>query len=151
MTRRVLVPLDFSEFSDRALQVARDLSDESTELLLLHVYEPPRLSRPDLMIWGELDGEMMPLAKIVKEEAKEKLDALVEDLSPRTSARLRPLVEEGRASNTIIDVARREGCDMIVLGSHGRSGFKRLVLGSVAEAVVRGASCPVLTVPPSER
>ncbi len=148
MTKRILVPLDFSEFSQRALERALRLADPSTEICLLHVYEPPRLSRPDLIAWGEIDGQMMPLAEIVQREAKQKLDDLIEELAQDTPMPIRALVEEGRVSSTIVEVSEREGCDMIVIGTHGRSGFRRFVLGSVAEAVVRTAGCPVLTVPP---
>ena len=148
MAKRILVPVDFSEFSPLALARALEHATESTEILLLHVYEPPHLGRPDHTMWVKVAGEMMPLADLVKSEAKEKLDALVEEYTPQTQAKIVPRLLEGRAAATIAETAQMEGCDMIVLATHGRSGFKRLVLGSVAEAVVRRAECPVLTVPP---
>jgi nucleotide-binding universal stress UspA family protein len=92
---------------------------------------------------------MVPLAQLVKEEATAKLSKLVEETASRTGVRAVAEVEEGRAVSTIVDAAKRHGCDLIVLGTHGRAGLGRMVLGSVTEAVVRTAKCPVLTVPPS--
>jgi hypothetical protein len=56
---------------------------------------------------------------------------------------------DGEAAEEILAAARLQACDLIVMGTHGRSGFSRLLMGSVAEAVVRGASCPVMTIKPS--
>jgi nucleotide-binding universal stress UspA family protein len=148
--QRILVPIDFSEFSSQVLDKALSLAGEGAEVLLLHVYEPPRLARPDLVAWGEFEGKMMSLSQIVREEAKQKLDKLVDVTKSRTKARLRAEIAEGRAATEIVECAEREGSDVIVLGTHGREGYRRLVLGSVAEAVVRRAHCSVLTVPGQE-
>jgi nucleotide-binding universal stress UspA family protein len=125
MAKRILVPIDFSDFSLRALEFALELrpeaAGETTEFILLHVYEPPRLGRPDLTTWTEVEGRMVPLAQLVKEEATAKLSKLVEETASRTGVRAVAEVEEGRAVSTIVDAAKRHGCDLIVLGTHGRA------------------------------
>jgi nucleotide-binding universal stress UspA family protein len=74
--------------------------------------------------------------------------------APDAQVRVEHRLEEGDAATQILQVAQETGCDLIVLGTHGRTGHGRLMMGSVAEQVLRTASCPVLTVrtpfPPSE-
>ena len=139
---RIVCPVDFSESSRRALERAAVLAGwYEAELVALHV--------------APLPPAMFPLAPGVSQAALEPFDveAMTRELRTFTAEvaarrpRLKLIVRAGAAAPVIPDVARELAADLLVLGTHGRSGFQRLMLGSVAEKVVRRASCPVLTVP----
>ena len=133
---RILVPTDFSRPSERALEYARDLANQfGASLHLLHVVNRPLLA------------EGLAAEAYVSERFES-------DMVRGTEARLRRLAPEavsadvvfGYPAKAIVEWASRSGADLIVMGSHGRAGVAHLMLGSVAEAVVRTARCPVLTV-----
>lgn len=134
---RVLCPIDFSVASGHAVRYARALaSGLGAELTLQHVYTPSAL--PDVIVTPsttELDR--------LKHEA---------NAFARSAGCSEPLpavaVDVGQAADEIIARAARDGTDLLVMGTHGVTGFKRFVLGSVAEKVLRQVRCPVLTVPP---
>jgi nucleotide-binding universal stress UspA family protein len=133
--RTVLHPTDFSDCSKAALRVARALArDLGARLIILHV--APRESNlgkipalTDLPACGEALGIMRELLE----------DS---DLKCDVETRLRI----GHAAAEILDAAEELQCDLIVVGAHGRTGPGRLLMGSVAEAVLRGARCPILMV-----
>jgi nucleotide-binding universal stress UspA family protein len=139
--RRILCPVDFSEFSRRALEYAAALSRlYEAELTVLHVGPlGPTVSgrerTPSQTALAPLDGE--PLAEELRSLFGETADH-------RPTPELRVL--SGPVVGTILDVAGEVNADLIVLGTHGRTGFERFVLGSVTEKIVRKAPCPVLTV-----
>jgi nucleotide-binding universal stress UspA family protein len=141
--RRILCPVDFSESSDRALAYAGALARwYDAQLTVLHVvpsFEP-------MQVRGGLGEPVRLLTPLPREqvlaEMSESLNLAA--LSPRAT----PLAEAGDPRSTIIDQALATKADLIVMGTHGRRGFKRLLLGSVTEAVLREAPGPVLTVPP---
>jgi nucleotide-binding universal stress UspA family protein len=147
--RRILVPTDFSAASDAALVFARDLAGQfGASLELLHVFEDPFLS-------GAFVGDgtvMMPadLRQALETAAREQLasrhTAHAGSL-PGSSAEL----VLGSAAKGIVERAAETHADLIVMGTHGRSGLGHLLIGSVAERVVRTARVPVLTVPDPER
>jgi universal stress protein A len=133
---RILVPTDFSRPSERALDYAHDLAQRfGASLHLLHVVNRPLL------------GEGLA-AEAYRSEKFES------DMVRGTESRLRKLAPDAAATDVvfgytakaIVDWASRVDADLIVMGSHGRTGMAHLMLGSVAEAVVRTAQCPVLTV-----
>lgn len=134
---RILVPVDMSEHSYRALDVARGLAagrDAAVEVL--HVVEDP--PRPDLYD-GPPGG-----AKVDRGRVRETLVARMGGEDGEVPVEVH--VDTGHTVSTIVDFAGREDVDMIVLASHGLTGLKRVLLGSVAERVIRRAPCPVLTV-----
>jgi universal stress protein A len=142
---RILVPTDFSEYSDAALDYARSLADTfGASLHLLHVFEDPYVTA------GAFSGETylaLPgdLRETMTADAKKQLAARL----PGTEASTRQATSEvlmGGAARTIVDYAAAEQIDLIVMGTHGRTGLLHLLIGSVAERVVRTAPCPVLTV-----
>ncbi len=135
---KVLVPLDFSDPSQQAIQYARRFAAPSqAELLLLYVIEP--VAYP-----AEL-GVVINLDADLAERALGELQKLRQQhLGDYPSARC--LVRSGVADAEIVNTARDEHADLIVIGTHGFSGLKHLLLGSTAERVVRDAPCPVLTV-----
>lgn len=129
--RKILVPVDFSAQSKAAVEYASAFArDSDAELLIVHV----------------MDRAIQSLQGINPVEALEGIDAALLDVKPTDDAiscSYRML--EGPPAETILKTAEEENVEMIVMGTHGRSGLRRLVMGSVAEAVVRTAKCPVLT------
>lgn len=138
--RRILVPLDFSLTSLQALRVAVPLGKQSgARLLLLYVVEP----NPYPM---SVEGAVlvMPDATVAR-NAKKQLPQVTRRLIPK-SVRVTALVARGRAADTIVKTAEQNGVDLIVLSTHGHTGWERLLIGSTAEGVVRQAKCPVFVV-----
>ena len=142
--QKILCPVDFSDLSLNALKVAVDLAAAfQTELHLLHVFEGydaislnPELAMSPMPDW-------LPKLRLL---CHEKLDALPSaELAARCPAIVRA-DREGPAIREILDYAAHEKIDLIVLATHGRTGLKHLLMGSVAENVVRSAKCPVLTI-----
>jgi nucleotide-binding universal stress UspA family protein len=137
----ILSPVDFSKGSDRAVEQAAILAKAlGANVELLHVYQLPALALPDGVMVGTTD-----FAAKLRSHAHEALDLHRERLAVDGVHASCQLIE-GSPLETILARAKESGASMIVLGTHGRSGFKRFALGSTAEAVVRHATVPVLTV-----
>ncbi len=136
--RSILCATDLSESSERALEMAAALArDGGGRLLVLHVAEPPPLVRR-----GEL-------ARVLQEPGgyRRELEDWLRRFRPADlEGRIDYRIEEGTPAEEILHRAEEGPCDLIVVGTHGRTGLGRLLLGSVAEQVVRRAPCPVLTV-----
>ena len=138
---KILLAIDESDFSQAAIQaVSAQARPQGTEVRILHVLEPPSLLLGREM--GANDPEFEAVWKALQDQAM----ALVE----KTEAKLRaagfsvsPALQEGDPKSKIIDVAKEWKADLIVLGSHGRKGLQRFLMGSVAESVVRHAECSV--------
>jgi nucleotide-binding universal stress UspA family protein len=140
--RRILVPTDFSEQSERAWATARRLARAvRAEIVLLHVLvETPLYSET------ALSGERVREAyDAVRTWAAERLDQWAATARAEGVA-VKPLLRTGVAHEEIVTIAREEGADLIAIGTHGRGGLDRLMLGSVCDRVIRLASCPVLAV-----
>ena len=134
MLKKILAPTDFSELSVRGVRYACELAkDVGAEVTILNVVTVDES--------GINKGEMG--------EHKQRLDEFVAKNVADVSANLRisKLVDAGQAYVAIIDCAENERIDLIVMSSHGRSGLSRMLIGSVTDKVLRGASCPVLVVP----
>lgn len=141
----ILCPIDLSELSLRPLAHAAALARwYKARLTVLHVvptFEPiPARS-------ASLDGLAHGLYTVSREEILAELRRAVDDAGAG-SLDVNLVAEAGDASRTIVDQTLKDSADLVVLGTHGRGGFERLILGSVAEKVLRRAPCPVLTVPP---
>ncbi len=142
--KKILSPMDFSEFSFEAMRGAWELAkDVGAELHLLHVVVPHSNFVPLLLTKDAESGREMAREAGLMQEAEEELARIKRDQlenSPKvlTSAVVGPPVPK------IIDYADREAIDLILLSSHGRTGFNRMLMGSVAEKLVRGAPCSVL-------
>jgi nucleotide-binding universal stress UspA family protein len=139
--RKILVPVDFSAHSARAVQVAADLARRYEGTLeLVHVFDPLAYPLPDgyvMFTRPQLD-EMF--ARFDAELAKYQQAALAAG-----AARVQTHVRQGPCAAEICDYAREGLFDLVVMGTHGRRGLSRVLLGSVAERVLRMAPCPVLT------
>jgi nucleotide-binding universal stress UspA family protein len=150
----ILCPVDFSAFSRHALVHAIQLARWFTSpLTVLYVYPPP--VQPPPVMFGGLPGPMPPAPfpaltispERLQEEVAAELEKFVAAIDT-TGVSIRIHARPGHAVPTILQEASRLSRPLLVLGTHGQSGFDRLVLGSVAEKILRKASCPVLTVPP---
>ncbi len=138
--RTILHPTDFSATSRHAFELACSLArDHGARLIVLHVLERPVILQSGVMTPPPPSEGL----EQQREEARQQLQRVrPDDESIRVERRL----EEGDAATAVLQVARETSCDLIVMGTHGRTGLARLLMGSVAEKVLRGATCPVLTV-----
>ena len=149
MLKRILVPVDFSTPSLAALDYAIAFRQSlEAELVLLHVVEPFSFSSVNGMYGVGFDTGA--IAAELERAAHRQLSRLAAGLHAR-HVPVRALVEVGPASQVIADTASKLGVDMIIMATRGRTGLSHLLLGSVAERVVRTAPCPVLTVHPPTR
>jgi len=143
--RQILVPTDFSEPSQVTLDYAAALArsfDASVDVL--HVWEVPAFVPPTAFF--EVGGADTPLVEIVRKSAESKLGEFIADAKKRGVQVRASFAELGAPSHVIAEFARTRGYDLIVIGTHGRTGLSHALIGSVAERVVRHASCPVLAV-----
>ena len=141
--RRILCPIDFSEFSMRAYRYALSLAwHYRAKLFVQHVVELWRYPYADFAASVAAFDEFY---QALREGAEEQLQQF---LKTCTQDEVQPehVVQQGMAPDRILDFAEAQEVDLIVMGTHGRRGFDRLMLGSVTERVMRRASCPVLTV-----
>lgn len=138
---RILVPTDFSDCSQRALSYGCELAKRfGAELHVLHVAQQPAI--------GGMYAASLPDEALYPEEfAKEHLEALEVPDAERIS-RVQKSVQIGSPFVEIVRYARHNDVDLIVMGTHGRTGLKHMLMGSVAEKVVRKAPCAVLAVRP---
>jgi nucleotide-binding universal stress UspA family protein len=139
---KIICPTDFSEPSFEALKVADELAGHfGADLFLIHVVGLITATTPHALSGFDLAKYNVEL----KLSAIKGLDELVkEKVSDKT--KVHPTVLEGNAADEIVQFAATNGADMIVIATHGRTGWRRFLFGSVAEKVVRTAECPVLTI-----
>jgi nucleotide-binding universal stress UspA family protein len=140
---RILVPTDFSKSSANALTYAAAFAEKfGASVHLLHVVQDLALFIPEAIM------AVPPMAPPVEQflaAAREALDRAVHGLA-RPGLVVHPEVAEGVPAEEILRVARERDVDLIVMGTHGHTGLAHVLLGSIAEKVVRRAPCPVLTV-----
>jgi nucleotide-binding universal stress UspA family protein len=136
-TRRILVPVDFSESSREVLACAVDAArDRGAEVTLLHVVALPP---------GSGEGAEPKSAAAARRTSEKPLKELAASADPSGKVRMHVRVVAGAPSREIVREARDGKYDLIMIGTHGRTGLRHVFLGSVAENVVRLAPCPVYT------
>jgi nucleotide-binding universal stress UspA family protein len=143
--KRICCPIDFSDASRAAMEVAADLARRNgASLVLLHAYPVPGYTFPD----GSVVASPRMMQELADQAAKH-LDEWRADAERLVGA---PRVEThtaiGEPAAEIVSFAQGSGQDLLVLGTHGRTGLEHALMGSVAERVVRKSRCPVLTVRP---
>ena len=139
--QRILVPLDFSEHAASILEWAVHLAQQhKSTLVLMHAYHLP-------VEFQQMEGAYLPAEfwTQVKSEAQKTLEGHAAEIR-RKGIAVEVVVAEGYPATAIEEEAVRGRADLIVIGTHGRTGLKHLLLGSVAERVVQKSPCPVLTV-----
>jgi universal stress protein A len=138
MLKKILAPTDFSDLSVRGVRYACQLAkDVEAEVTIFHV------------VIVDESG----INKREVEEHKQRLDEFVAKNIDDVGAnlRIRKVVDAGQPYGAIVDCAEKERIDLIVMSSHGRSGLSRMLIGSVTDKVLRGAACPVLVVPSTQK
>ena len=142
--RKILVPVDFSENSRTALDCAAAVARQTgAGLDVIHVWQMPSFLPPDMLVVAE---QHVALGTLLQKNAELELSKLVTLAAERGITISERRVTMGVASEVIVEVAKAEAYDLIVMATHGRSGLSHALLGSVAERVVRHAPRPVLTV-----
>jgi nucleotide-binding universal stress UspA family protein len=137
--RVILHPTDYSETSAYAFQIAVDLTRlNQATILVLHVAET---LGPENVTYGEAVSELEPAGYRRRLEKD-----LRRQVPPPSGVSVQYLLAGGDPTREIDRVAREHHCDLIVMGTHGRTGLSRLFSGSIAEEVIRTVSCPVLVV-----
>jgi universal stress protein A len=140
---RIVVPVDFSAASLNALEFAADVAKPvGAELVLLFVIEP--VLRAVSSYQGATAGTIQQMARDQR-RAWERQLARLERRYTKRGSRVRSIIGSGAPASAIVELAQRSKADLIIIATHGRTGVARLLMGSVAERVVRTATCPVLT------
>jgi nucleotide-binding universal stress UspA family protein len=157
--QKILVPIDYSENSQRALQWGASLAEKyGGKLLLLHVI--PKAAEEVFPECGSFGSPASSFSEVKTPDTQSFRQPLIIDLVDTAHTELHDFAEKnltdiapeqvvvavGRPPEEILRVAREEKVDLVVMGTHGRTGVRHLLLGSVAEAVTRHAPCPVFTV-----
>ena len=139
--KKILVPIDFSECGRKALQYALPFAKQhGAAITLVYVVPPPSYAV------GEYGGvDYMGLVPDLKSNAEKELSSLAAN-ELRGEIQVETIVCDGSPAAEIVEAAKRVEADVIIISTHGRTGFKHVLLGSVAEHVVRSAPCPVLVV-----
>jgi len=141
--RKILYATDYSKASERALEEAINLAKQNeAELLVVHVIEPIPYGGGEEFAGAEL---YMKLEDATKREAQTSMAKLIRRLQ-RSKVKAKSLLLRGSTHAQIVRAAKSKKVDMIVIGTHGRTGWSKLFMGSVAAKVVSAATCPVVTV-----
>jgi nucleotide-binding universal stress UspA family protein len=145
MFQRIVCATDFSDTAEAAWEVACGLAAvHQAELTLVHVF-PDLPPSPDVAV-----PSVMQVWEEQRRWVSQELDRRVADAVAR-GVRSREVLKMGPAATGLVEAVKEVGGDLLVVGTHGRTGLERVLLGSVAEQVVRAAPCAVLTVKPRAR
>jgi len=138
---RILVPMDFSEHSRKALRYARPFAEQfGAQLTLLHVIEPVVLPTD----FGYVPSTPVDLDEQRMQDARKQLSGIAGELGATVPVNF--IVRLGRSWKEIVETARNNHMDLLIIATHGYTGLKYALLGSVAEKIIRHAPCPVLVV-----
>jgi universal stress protein A len=139
--KRILCPTDFSASAEKAVEYAVFLaSSHNAELQLLHVVDHLH-GFDNYLILSMTPDE---ISERMEEHTNENLSEVVNQI--KETVKIQKAVRHGKASVQIVEMAKEMKADLVVMGTHGRTGLSHVIIGSVAEAVIRHAHCPVLVV-----
>ena len=143
----ILVPVDFSDCSPGVVQRAAQLAAQlDAKIIVMHALEKPGEISGDTLIQPSGETERVSVMDHLKQGAASHLPQYLNVIEEEGARAGEPLMVEGEAANSIISTAENFNADLIVMGTHGRVGLRRMLVGSVAESVLRRAVVPVLTV-----
>jgi universal stress protein A len=143
---RILVPIDFSEHSKRTVAYATRTAIRNNSIVyLLHVFQVPDYVVTPYARRRQNCAEVQSQVDEAELEARENLELFAQDLSKK-GLNVQPYLRVGYPFDEIVQMANHFDVDLIIIGSHGRGGISRLLVGSTAERVVEHARCPVLVV-----
>ena len=141
--KRILCAVDFSDASRDALRLAaEEARDSGAELIVAHAWVPP------VYFVGEMVGLPASVLGDMIGTAERELAAWKTEASGYGATRVRSAFLHGAPWHEIVQLAKKDGADLIIVGTHGRTGIRHALIGSVAEKIVRHAPCAVLVVPP---
>jgi universal stress protein A len=139
--KKICCAVDFSQPSRVALEGAADLARRfQAELTLVHAVSAPAPAASDILV------SSAGMAELAAEEEGHALEAWRSEAEQRVGAPVHASLVSGDPAAAIVQYARDQRCDLLVIGTHGRGGIRRVMLGSVAERAVRRAECPVLVI-----
>lgn len=141
--KRILVPVDYSEPSRKALELA--LSLDGAELNVIHVWDRPTFVSDEMVV--HKDGARHSLAELIRENAEGEMVEFLASVKAPGGKQFAHHLVSGEPVTAILHEASKPGYDVLVVGTHGRTGVTRLLLGSVTEKLIRLSPIPVLTVP----
>lgn len=142
LPKRILIPVDVAEFRRRAFRLGVHLASlNDAEVILLTVVDD-RFPYPDIFSFHVPNEDYY---KHIRERAYDILKRVIAE-APE-DARIRPMVSRGNPAKVIVEVAEREGAELIIMTSHTSRGLEHMILGSVADKVLRSTPCPVLVIP----
>jgi len=143
MFKKILCPVDFSEFTGEIIQYAHDIAKKyGAELHVLHVI-------PNLTYYTPYESFLTPENLIAVEKGiQDEVERDFTKALKHVDVKVAKVVRTGVAFVEIIDYAKSESIDLIVMGTHGRSAIEHILIGNVAEKVVRKSPCPVMTIRP---
>ncbi len=146
MFKKILCPLDFSEFTDEIVNYAVSIAGKyGAELHFLHVI-------PNLNYYTPYESFLTPENLIALESSIEtEVGKDFEKIMKKIDMPVKKVIKSGAPFVEIIEYVKAESMDLIVMGTHGRSGIEHILIGSVAEKVVRKSPCPVLTIRPRNK
>lgn len=140
MYKKILVPTDGSEFAQKAEKHALFLAKTTdADIYALSVTEN------NFVNGLPLDDEVYQLNQLLKQRSEDNIKEF-EEMDETSGIKFHGIIREGSPAKTILEVAKEEDIDLIVIGSSGKSGFDRFIMGSVAEKVVNAAKCAVLVI-----
>jgi nucleotide-binding universal stress UspA family protein len=146
MFKKILCPLDFSEFTDEIVDYAVSIAGKyGAELHFLHVI-------PNLNYYTPYESFLTPENLIALESSIEtEVGKDFDKIMKKIDMPVKKIIKSGAPFVEIIEYVKAESIDLIVMGTHGRSGIEHILIGSVAEKVVRKSPCPVLTIRPRNK
>jgi universal stress protein A len=145
--RRILIPIDYSENSKVALAYGAELAVIfGASLDIVHVWDRPTYVTDAVMV--QRPGEAhKPIGELIRENAQKDMDEFMSAITLPSGLPIQTRLLSGEPAATLVRELKKAEHDLVVLSSHGRTGFAHLLLGSVAEKLVRLSPVPVLTVP----
>lgn len=142
----ILVPTDFSEGSLHAVRYAVAFAQKfHAKLHLVHVLEIPPGLTPDALVHPDLEGKMITLQNYLEKLSQEKF-VRIQQYIENKGVKSTTVLAHGAPHESIVKTAEAEKADMIIMGTHGRTGLQHFFMGSTAERVVRYAQCPVTVI-----
>jgi nucleotide-binding universal stress UspA family protein len=144
--KTILVPHDFSSSANHAVAIARDEAKaHGAKVMLLHVIEMPSTLKPDTVIVPDETGAPINIKDYAIGQAEEHLADLASRIA-KDGVTTTTFIRLGKPEDEIVKFANENSVDLIAMGTHGRTGLAHMLVGSVAERVVRTSKCPVLTI-----
>ena len=143
---QILVPVDYSEPSRRALQLALALGGDA-KLVVVHAWDRPAYVSDEMVAYK--DGTRRSLSEMIRENAEKEMNDFLAGVPEAVGRKLEHHLLSGDPVAVILEEATKPGYDVLVIGTNGRTGMTKLLLGSVTEKLIRLSPIPVLTVPPA--